>query len=75
MRNMKLKGFLLGVFGLFLSFAAFSQEEAKPSLLDKIIAKIDNHYILKSEIEAQYQQYLASGPIVVKSWKAWSLIN
>jgi peptidyl-prolyl cis-trans isomerase SurA len=58
---MKLKGFLLGVFGLFLSFAAFSQEEAKPSLLDKIIAKIDNHYILKSEIEAQYQQYLASG--------------
>jgi len=58
---MKLKGFLLGVFGLFLSFAAYSQEEAKPSLLDKIIAKIDNHYILKSEIEAQYQQYLASG--------------
>jgi peptidyl-prolyl cis-trans isomerase SurA len=58
---MKLKRFLLGVFGLFLSFAAFSQEEPKPSVLDKIIAKIDNHYILKSEIEEQYQQYLASG--------------
>ncbi len=61
MRNMKLKSVLLSVFGLIISFAGFSQEETKSSLLDKIIAKVDNHYILKSEIEAQYQQSLASG--------------
>ena len=58
---MKFKGFLVGVFGLFISFAGFSQEEEKPSLLDKIIAKVDNHYILKSEVEGQYQQSIASG--------------
>lgn len=58
---MKLNGFLVGVLGLFISFAGFSQEEEKPSLLDKIIAKVDNHYILKSEVEGQYQQSIASG--------------
>jgi peptidyl-prolyl cis-trans isomerase SurA len=35
--------------------------QAQSLVIDKIIAKVDNHYILKSELEAQYQQYLQSG--------------
>jgi peptidyl-prolyl cis-trans isomerase SurA len=35
--------------------------QAQSVVIDKIIAKVDNHYILKSELEAQYQQYLQSG--------------
>lgn len=43
---------------LLFSTSMFAQT---PVILDKIIAKVDNHYILKSELEAQYQQYVQSG--------------
>ncbi len=58
---MKLKNWFLAVLNLALTFTAFAQEDKKPVLLDKIIAKVDNHYILKSEIEQQFQQYLSGG--------------
>jgi peptidyl-prolyl cis-trans isomerase SurA len=38
--------------------------QAQSLVIDKIIAKVDNHYILKSELEAQYQQYLHSGQAI-----------
>jgi peptidyl-prolyl cis-trans isomerase SurA len=44
---------------------AFGQEEkakdAPKFVVDKIIAKVDNYVLLKSELEAAYQNYLADG--------------
>ena len=58
---MKLKGYLLG-FVLFCAGARVqAQESDKGILIDRIIAKVDNHYILKSEVEQQYSQYMTSG--------------
>ena len=58
---MKLNRWIFGGVMLMLSWATFAQEASKGTLLDKIIVKVDNHYILKSEVEQQYQQYLSSG--------------
>ncbi|HQQ95935.1 MAG TPA: peptidylprolyl isomerase, partial [Cyclobacteriaceae bacterium] len=38
-----------------------SAQEAKGFVADKIIAKIDNYIILKSELEGAYQNYLSNG--------------
>jgi peptidyl-prolyl cis-trans isomerase SurA len=43
------------------SLSAFAQEEANKNVLDRIIVKVDNYFILKSEVENQYQQYITSG--------------
>jgi peptidyl-prolyl cis-trans isomerase SurA len=43
------------------SLFTYAQEEQKGQLLDKIVAKVDNHFVLKSEVEQQYQQYQVSG--------------
>ena len=56
---MKKPFYLLSLMGLLLVMS-FSMQ-AQSLVIDKIIAKVDNHYILKSELEAQYQQYLQSG--------------
>lgn len=48
---------------IFGSFQLFSQEEKQGEVLDKIIAKVDNYYVLKSDLEIQYQRYLASDPV------------
>ena len=44
-----------------ISITSIAQEANTAQLLDKIIAKVDNHYILKSEVEQQFQQYQSSG--------------
>jgi peptidyl-prolyl cis-trans isomerase SurA len=46
---------------VFSNVFAYAQEEKKSELLDKIVAKVDNHFVLKSDVEQQYQQYQASG--------------
>jgi peptidyl-prolyl cis-trans isomerase SurA len=43
------------------SLSAFSQDDANKNVLDRIIVKVDNYFILKSEVENQYQQYITSG--------------
>jgi peptidyl-prolyl cis-trans isomerase SurA len=58
---MRIKNLFLGVVGCLISITSLAQEANTAQLLDKIIAKVDNHYILKSEIEQQFQQYQASG--------------
>ena len=47
------------IFILFLSF--LSIPHLKAQVIDKIIGKVDNEIILKSEIELAYIQYLAGG--------------
>ncbi len=58
---MKLKGHLFGFVLLCIGANVQAQEAEKGTLIDKIIAKVDNHFILKSEVDQQYNQYLTSG--------------
>lgn len=58
---MKLNVFLFGLMMVGALGQVNAQELEKPTILDKIIAKVDNYYILKSEVESQYAQYQSSG--------------
>lgn len=55
MKN-SLKTLILIIFSLATSQAQLLNE---PELLDKIVAKVDNYYILESELNAQYFQYVS----------------
>jgi peptidyl-prolyl cis-trans isomerase SurA len=58
---MKLTHWVLGVCFVLSSLATYAQEVENKNVLDRIIVKVDNYFILKSEVESQYQQYLTSG--------------
>jgi peptidyl-prolyl cis-trans isomerase SurA len=58
---MKLTRWVLGVCFVVSSLATYAQEVENKNVLDRIIVKVDNYFILKSEVESQYQQYLTSG--------------
>ena len=58
---MKLTRWVLGVCFVLSSLATYAQEVENKNVLDRIIVKVDNYFILKSEVESQYQQYLTSG--------------
>lgn len=58
---MKLNRWVLGWCLVVGSLSAFAQEVENKNVLDRIIVKVDNYFILKSEVENQYQQYLTSG--------------
>jgi peptidyl-prolyl cis-trans isomerase SurA len=47
---------------LFSSIFSFAQEEGDNGfVVDKIIAKVDNYIVIKSELERAYQDYLTNG--------------
>lgn len=55
-------GFLkASLFLLFLGVQIISQAQTKSQVLDKIIARVDNHYILKSELEELRINYESNG--------------
>jgi peptidyl-prolyl cis-trans isomerase SurA len=58
---MKLTRWVLGLCFVMGSLATYAQEVENKNVLDRIIVKVDNYFILKSEVESQYQQYLTSG--------------
>lgn len=58
---MKLTRWVLGWCLVLGSLSASAQEVENKNVLDRIIVKVDNYFILKSEVENQYQQYLTSG--------------
>jgi peptidyl-prolyl cis-trans isomerase SurA len=58
---MKLTRCVLGVCFVLSSLATYAQEVENKNVLDRIIVKVDNYFILKSEVEGQYQQYITSG--------------
>src|ERR1043166_3085720 len=66
-RNEKILKFLVSSALALMLFSgrAFAQQEEKKEdksfILDKIIVKVDNHIVLKSELEAAYQGYLTEG--------------
>jgi peptidyl-prolyl cis-trans isomerase SurA len=52
----------LTISSLLLSFAAMAQTPQSAGLVvDKIIVKVDNHVVLKSDLEGAYQNFLTSG--------------
>lgn len=57
---MKFSKLFIFLFAICLFFSQALQAQT-PVVIDKIIAKVDNHYILKSELESQVQQYKQSG--------------
>jgi peptidyl-prolyl cis-trans isomerase SurA len=54
--------FFKHIFLLTILIGSFSKStKAQNVVLDKIIAKVDNYYLLKSELESQMAQYAQSG--------------
>jgi peptidyl-prolyl cis-trans isomerase SurA len=54
--------FLKHIFLVTILISSFSKStKAQNVVLDKIIAKVDNYYLLKSELETQMAQYAQSG--------------
>lgn len=58
---MKLTHWVLGWCLVLGSLSVYAQDVENKSVLDRIIVKVDNYFILKSEVENQYQQYITSG--------------
>ena len=58
---MKLNRWVLGLCFVVGFLSAQAQEMQSKNVLDRIIVKVDNYFILKSEVENQYQQYITSG--------------
>ena len=56
----KLRYYLLIFFSLMVARAS-AQEEPEGFIVDKIIAKVDNYILIKSELERAYQDYLTNG--------------
>jgi peptidyl-prolyl cis-trans isomerase SurA len=61
--NVKILRFLtINILALALFMPAQAQEKEKTGfVVDKIIAKVDNYIVIKSELESAYQAYLTEG--------------
>lgn len=61
--NERISRFLtVSIVSLSMAIAAHAQEKDKTGfVVDKIIAKVDNYIVIKSELESAYQAYLAEG--------------
>lgn len=56
---MRLKFLIVSLFGL--TFFAFAQPSQEGVVVDKIIAKVDDYIVLKSDLERAYLDYLSKG--------------
>ena len=56
----KVRCYLLVLFSVILT-PVIAQEENEGFVVDKIIAKVDNYILIKSELERAYQDYLTNG--------------
>ncbi len=59
--NRRILRFLIGSLLLLGVWQSSFSQETKGFVADKIIGKIDNYIILRSELEGAYQNYLANG--------------
>jgi len=61
--NRRISRFLaINSLALCCTLSAFAQEESKTAtVVDKIIAKVDNYIVLKSDLEGAYQSYITGG--------------
>lgn len=58
--QMNLK-FILTSFSILVSLLGYAQTSEDGIVVDKIVAKVDNYIILKSDVEAAYLDYLSKG--------------
>src|SRR6187397_1863161 len=61
MKSRSLKYCLLVLFSLVLIQVRGQGQETEGFVVDKIIAKVDNYILIKSELERAYQDYLTNG--------------
>ncbi len=59
--NRRILKFLIGSLLLIGGLNSSRAQEVKGFVADKIIAKVDNYIILRSDLEGTYQNYLANG--------------
>ena len=60
--NVRISKFLVTSILCWWAVAGMAQEkESTGFVADKIIAKVDNYIILRSELDGAYQNYLANG--------------
>jgi peptidyl-prolyl cis-trans isomerase SurA len=61
--NERISRFLtVSLLSVSMALSAIAQEKEKTGfVVDKIIAKVDNYIVIKSELESAYQAYLAEG--------------
>jgi peptidyl-prolyl cis-trans isomerase SurA len=61
--NERISRFLtVSLLSICMALSAIAQEKEKTGfVVDKIIAKVDNYIVIKSELESAYQAYLAEG--------------
>ena len=59
--NRRILRFLISSLLLIGVWQVGHAQESKGFVADKIIAKVDNYIVLRSELEGSYQNYLANG--------------
>ncbi|MFY0651300.1 MAG: peptidylprolyl isomerase [Cyclobacteriaceae bacterium] len=62
LKYIKLKVLLVGIFTILFSGSSIAQEE-EGVLIDKIVAKVDDYIVLKSELEKGYLDMLSRGQV------------
>lgn len=73
--NLKyIKNSLLAIFLLAFGYSSFSQT-SYGIVIDKIIVKVDDYIILKSELEGAYQEMISRGSVVGEEGKCKLLEN
>lgn len=60
-KTKNLRFLAISIFFLGLCAQSIAQDKPDPFVVDKIIAKVDNYVILKSELEGAYQNYITDG--------------
>jgi peptidyl-prolyl cis-trans isomerase SurA len=60
-KTKNLRFLVISIFFLGICAQSIAQDKPDPFVVDKIIAKVDNYVILKSELEGAYQNYITDG--------------
>jgi peptidyl-prolyl cis-trans isomerase SurA len=60
-KTKNLRFLAISIFFLGICAKSIAQDKPDPFVVDKIIAKVDNYVILKSELEGAYQNYITDG--------------
>lgn len=60
-KKRNLKFLIISILALSITLTTAAQDKPEAFVVDKIIAKVDNYVILKSELEGAYQNYITDG--------------
>jgi peptidyl-prolyl cis-trans isomerase SurA len=54
-------GKILSVLAFFVSFTGLQAQDDNGFVVDEVISKVDNHIVLRSDLDKAYQEYLTQG--------------